>query len=132
MPCGTVFVGITMTRFSVIGTHCSAAIIMFLLFGRTKTVSAGVRFTARRMSSVDGFIVWPPVTILSAPSSRNSSAMPSPAQTATAPKGFSGSANSLSSAAGSSAGAAACAASPPAISLCCSRMFSIFTFSSGP
>ena len=31
-------------------------------------------------------MVWPPVTMRSAPSSRKSSAMPSPAQTATAPK----------------------------------------------
>ena len=41
---------------------------------------------------------------------------------ATAPKGFS---------AGAIRGSAG-AASPPAISLCCSRMFSIFTLSSGP
>ena len=130
MPCGTVLVGTTTTFFFVIGAHCSAAMIMFLLLGSTNTVSAGVRSTARRMSSVEGFMVCPPVTMLSAPSSRKSSAMPAPAQTATAPKGFSGSANSIS---GSFSGAgAALAAPPPAISLCCSRMFSIFTFSSGP
>ena len=85
MPCGTVLVGMTTTRFSVSGMHCSAAMMMFLLFGNTNTVSAGVRFISVRMSSVEGFIVWPPVTILSAPSSRKSSAMPTPAHTATAP-----------------------------------------------
>ena len=85
MPWGTVLVGMTTTFFSVRGMHCSAAIWMFLLFGNTKTVSAGVRLTSLSMSSVEGFMVWPPVTMRSTPSSRNSSAMPSPAQTATAP-----------------------------------------------
>ena len=65
--------------------HCSAAMMMFLLFGNTNTVSAGVRFISLRMSSVEGFIVCPPVTMRSTPSSRKSSAMPAPAHTATAP-----------------------------------------------
>ena len=69
MPCGTVLVGMTTTFFSVSGTHCSAAMMMFLLLGNTNTVEAGVRFISLRMSFVEGFMVWPPVTIASAPSS---------------------------------------------------------------
>ena len=56
-PCGTVFDGMTMTFFSVRGMHCSAAMMMFLLFGNTNTVEAGVRLTSRRISSVEGFMV---------------------------------------------------------------------------
>ena len=44
MPWGTVLVGSTTTCLpSARRTHCSAAMMMFLLLGRTKTISAGVR-----------------------------------------------------------------------------------------
>ena len=57
MPWGTVAVGTTMTSFSDRPTHCWAAMMIFLLLGRTNTTSLGVRFTSRRMSSVEGFMV---------------------------------------------------------------------------
>ena len=84
--------GMTMTFFSLRGMHCSAAMMMFLLLGNTNTVEAGVRLISFRISSVEGFMVWPPVTMPSAPSSRNRSSMPLPAQTVTMPYSFSGSA----------------------------------------
>ena len=88
-PCGTVVVGTTMTFRScsaASGTACCAAMMMFLLFGSTKTVEAGVRAMARRMSSVEGFIVCPPVTTASQPRSlRNRDSMPAPALTVTTP-----------------------------------------------
>ena len=123
----------TRTVFSVSGMHCSAAMMMFLLFGNTNTVEAGVLFTSRRMSSVEGFIVWPPVTIRSAPSERKRSAMPSPAHTATKPTSFSAGAISGSASASGWAGAAGAAAvSLSAREVCWLRMFSIFTVWSGP
>ena len=64
MPCGTVLLGMTMTVLFREGQRpAAAAMMMFLLLGRTKTISAGVRSTALRMSSVEGFMVWPPSTI---------------------------------------------------------------------
>ncbi len=102
----------TRTVFSVSGMHCSAAMMMFLLFGNTNTVEAGVLFTSRRMSSVEGFIVWPPVTIRSAPSERKRSAMPSPAHTATKPTSFSAGAISGSASASGWAGRQARRRSP--------------------
>ena len=139
MPWGTVFVGMTTTCFSVRGMHCSAAMIMFLLFGRTKTVEAGVRLISWRISSVEGFIVWPPVTTPSAPSSRKSSSIPLPAQTATAPYCFSGAATTSSpsfmassSFSTSSRSSVERALRPAATSSCWVRMFSIFASSSVP
>lgn len=57
MPCGTVLLGMTTTCLSDRGAACSAAMMMFLLLGRTNTISAGVRSMALRMSSVEGFMV---------------------------------------------------------------------------
>ena len=92
MPCGIVFVGSTLTSLSfAIGPACSAAIIMFLLLGNTYTTFAGVFSIALKISSVDGFIVCPPLTIVSAPMSLKSSSSPLPAHTATNPYSFSGS-----------------------------------------
>ena len=91
MPWGIVLVGSTTTCLpSTRRTHCSAAMMMFLLLGRTKTTSAGVASISRRMSSVEGFMVWPPLMTPSAPRSRNTAARPSPAATATTPYFFSG------------------------------------------
>ena len=42
MPWGTVAVGTTTTSFSDRPTHCWAAMMMFLLLGRTNTTSLGV------------------------------------------------------------------------------------------
>ena len=64
-------------------THCSAAMIMFLLLGRTKTISAGVRSISLKMSSVEGFMVWPPEITPSTPRSLNTASSPAPAHTAT-------------------------------------------------
>ena len=80
---------------------------------------------------MEGFMVWPPVTTRSTPSSRKRSAMPSPADTATTPNCFSGAATAGSaSGVGSASGAAG--ASLPERAVCWLRMFSIFTVWSGP
>ena len=129
MPCGTVLVGMTMTFLSDSGMHCWAAMMMFLLFGSTNTTSAGVLLTSVRMSSVEGFMVWPPVTTRSTPSSRKRFAMPSPADTATTPNCFSGLATSGSA---SALAAASASVSLPESAVCWLRMFSIFTVWSGP
>ena len=55
--------GMTTTVLGVRASTCWAAMMMFLLLGRTKTVSAGTLFTASRMSWVLGFMVWPPEMI---------------------------------------------------------------------
>ena len=90
-PCGMVRVGTTIILRSVTsGTACSAARMMFLLFGSTKTVFAGVARTASTMSSVLGFIVWPPLTTCAQPSSSKSARRPSPAATETKPSSSSG------------------------------------------
>ena len=90
IPCGIVLVCNTQTFLSASLTACSAAIIIFLLFGRTNTISAGQALIAARMSSVEGFIVWPPLTTQSTPMSENTASRPSPAATATKPYCFSG------------------------------------------
>ena len=92
MPCGTVAVGMTTICFSVRPAHCSAAIMIFLLLGRMKTVSAGIFSTPSRMLSVEGFMVCPPDTTPSAPRSQNRAASPSPAQTDRKPYFFCGTA----------------------------------------
>ena len=75
----------TTTFFSVRPMHCCAAIMMFLLFGRTKTVRAGTFLISLRMLSVEGFMVCPPLMTPSAPRSVKTLASPSPAQTARKP-----------------------------------------------
>ena len=130
MPWGTVVLGTTITSRSVRPTHCWAAMMIFLLLGSTITDLPPVASTARRMSSVEGFMVWPPETISSAPSSRNRLASPSPAQTETMPRGLSG-------AAGLGAGALGAALVPEgwassSLAECCRRMFSTFTVWSAP
>ena len=124
MPCGIFFVGSMITCFSESGAACSAAIMIFLLFGRTKTTSAGTASIAWSRSSVEGFIVWPPRTSWSTPRSVNTLSKPSPAATATNPNFFSGSAITRSR--------GASAVPSTTFAVCCSRMFSIFTVSSGP
>ena len=57
IPCGIVLVCKTITFLSVSFTACSAAIMIFLLLGRTKIFLAGVALIASRISSVEGFIV---------------------------------------------------------------------------
>ena len=135
-PWGTVLVGMTMTFFSVRGMHCSAAMVMFLLLGNTNTVEAGVLLMTLRISSVEGFMVCPPVTIPSAPSSRNRASMPAPAQTVTTPNSFSGAATALSC---SSSSFSICSRSsvlwaflPASRSSCWVRMFSILASSRVP
>ena len=85
MPMGMVRVGSTTTRRSASFSACSAAMMMFLLLGRTKTVLAGTLWTAARMSSVAGFMVWPPETTASTARSVKTALRPSPAATATKP-----------------------------------------------
>ena len=91
MPWGTVRVGSTMTLRSASFCACSDAMMMFLLLGRTSTVLAGTLWMAARMSSVEGFIVWPPLTTASTPRSLKTAFRPSPAATATKPYSRSGS-----------------------------------------
>ena len=83
-PSGIDRVGTTRTVFAVSASSCSATGMMFLLPGSTTTWSAGAASTAASSSAVDGFSVWPPVTIACTPSSRKSSAIPGPLLTATA------------------------------------------------
>ena len=85
MPWGMVRVESTTIVRSAMPWACSAAIMMFLLLGSTNTVLAGVAIMAFKISSVDGFMVCPPLTTVSAPMSVNSSFSPSPAHTATKP-----------------------------------------------
>ncbi len=61
---------------------CSAAMITFLLFGRSTTSFASAPSIAATRSAVDGFIVSPPSTT-TAPTLSNSARFPSPAATAT-------------------------------------------------
>ena len=57
-----------------------------VVYARTETCAIDLdTYRIRRISSVDGFMVWPPCTTWSAPSSRNRSHKPSPAATATKP-----------------------------------------------
>ena len=77
--------GSTITLRSASLMVCSAAMMMFLLLGSTKTVLAGVACTALRISSVEGFMVCPPLTTFSTPRSWKRALMPSPAATATKP-----------------------------------------------
>ena len=65
--------------------------MMFLLLGSTNTVLAGTLCTALTMSSVEGFMVWPPLTTAFTPRSVNTDFRPSPAATATKPYACSGS-----------------------------------------
>ena len=99
IPCGIERVWSTQTFLSASFTACSAAIMMFLLFGSTNTVSAGQLIIAFRMSSVEGFIVCPPRTMQSTPMSVNIASIPLPAATATKPYFFSGLAGVKSAAA---------------------------------
>jgi uncharacterized protein len=86
IPCGILVEGITTTFLSSVRSlACSAARIMLPLFGRIYTVSAGTFSTACRISSVLGFIVWPPSITSSAPRSLKISLRPSPAETTTNP-----------------------------------------------
>ena len=81
-PWGMVRVGMTITSRSVAkGTVCSAAMMIFLLLGSTNTFLAGVASTASSKSSVEGFMVCPPLTTLAQPRSRNRLFRPSPAAT---------------------------------------------------
>ena len=57
--------------------------MMFLLLGRMTTWSAGAASTASSSWAVDGFIVWPPVTMPCTPSEWKMRRMPSPVATAT-------------------------------------------------
>ena len=83
IPWGMEAVGMTMTFLSVSPAHCWAAMTIFLLLGSTITAAPADSSTARRISSVEGFMVCPPVTTRSAPSSWNRAVRPSPAQTDT-------------------------------------------------
>jgi hypothetical protein len=56
-------VGTTLTVRDVWASTCSATGMMFLLFGRMTTWSAGTRSTMASSSAVDGFIDWPPATM---------------------------------------------------------------------
>ena len=60
-----------------------AAIIIFLLLGKTIIFSASKLLNALMKSSVEGFIVWLPETITSTPSALNCSIIPAPCATAT-------------------------------------------------
>ena len=136
MPWGTVAVGMTTTCFSVRPWHCWAAMMMFLLLGSTNTTSLGVRFTSARMASVEGFMVWPPDTMVSTPRARKVSAMPSPAQTARKPIFFSAGAKVASASAcissSSSRSSALMVLRPAATSWAWMRMFSILATSRSP
>ena len=66
-------------RMDIRKSTCWAAMMMYLLLGRTKTTSAGTLLTSSRISWVLGFMVWPPETVRSTPRLANTSAMPSPA-----------------------------------------------------
>ena len=120
-PWGTVLLGMTTTFLGVRPSTCWAAIMIFLLLGRMNTVSAGTLFTASRMSWVLGFMVWPPEMIPSTPRLPNTSPRPLPAQTLTTPRDFSGSAIF---------GDSSCSLST--FSVCCRRIFSIFTVTKEP
>ena len=63
-PCGIVFVGITITftSSSKIVAVCWAVITILELFGKMITFLAFTSLTAATISSVDGFIVCPPLT----------------------------------------------------------------------
>ena len=80
---GMVRVGTTTTVFDVSASTCSATGMMFLLFGRITTWSALTCSTVSSSSAVDGFSVWPPVTMPCTLRLAKSSASPSPLQTAT-------------------------------------------------
>ena len=141
MPWGTVLLGMTTTFFSVSAAHCWAAMMMFPLLGRTKTVSAGIWSTPSRMLSVEGFMVCPPDTTPSTPRSWNTAARPSPAQTERKPYFFSGGATTcplLEPPAASMAASSISRSStlwaffPAAMSSYWVRMFSIFASSRVP
>ncbi len=137
MPWGTVRVGTTTTSLpSMSPTHCWAAMMMFLLLGSTNTTSAGVRAISRQISSVEGFMVWPPEITPSTPRSLNTPAMPAPALTATTPYFFSGGATASprpsSSASTCSRSSVDWAFLPAASSSAWVRMFSILASSRVP
>ena len=85
MPSGTLRVGIITNFFAVKSLACSAAKMMFLLFGKIITFLAGTFSTACTMSSALGFIVWPPSIISSTAKSLKRFASPLPGATATMP-----------------------------------------------
>ena len=62
--------------------------MMFELFGRTMTASAFTEPMASSKSFVEGFMVWPPETTTSTPRLFKMAALPSPAATATNPRGL--------------------------------------------
>ena len=131
IPCGTVFVGITISFLpSTSSAACSAARIMFLLFGRTKTVSALMRSAAFKISSVLGFMVCPPSITSSTPSSLKISESPSPAEIVTKPKSLCGAFSSFFSV--SSLAAASISDCWITFWLCSSRILSTFIFVSCP
>jgi hypothetical protein len=80
---GIVRVGTTTTVFDVRASTCSATGMMFLLLGSITTWSALTCSTTSSSSAVDGFSVWPPVTMPCTFRFENSSASPSPLHTAT-------------------------------------------------
>ena len=85
IPSGTLLEGITRKFLVVKPFACSAAKMMFLLFGNTNTFLAGILSAALAMSAALGFIVCPPSIIWSTYKSLNRSAMPFPGATATIP-----------------------------------------------
>ena len=114
-PCGTFLVGITwIVLFSTSAFACSAAKMMFLLFGNTKICSALIFCAAVAISLALGFIVCPPSIMRSTVKSRKISESPAPVQIASMPISFfSASIFAL-------------------IWRFCSNMFSIFGLSSSP
>src|SRR5450830_1556460 len=62
---------------------CCAAIMIFLLFGKTRKDLALYALMGSTKASVGGFIVSPPLTMLCAPSLRKISSNPGPGDTTT-------------------------------------------------
>ena len=98
IPCKIVLEGITNTSISldsITRLAWLAAMTILELLGSKMTCFAFTLLIAFTKSSVDGFMVWPPETISSAPSSLNISSSPGPLETAISPNTFSGCKSSI-------------------------------------
>ena len=82
---GIFLVSTTWIFLSLRSIVCLAAMMMFLLLGKMNISSALILSMASIKSSVDGFIVWPPVTTSSTFRSLNIFVKPSPELTAMKP-----------------------------------------------
>ena len=83
IPCGRLREGTTRTRFLDSSATCWAVMTTFPLLGSSSTSFDGTDSTAARMSSVEGFTVWPPPTTESTPRLSRIRRKPSPLATAT-------------------------------------------------